>query len=310
MSGLDEIDWRILDELGENCRISYRELAKRVGLSTSGVMNRVALMREDGMIQCFFVIPSSTMIGAEGYAAIIHTDASENVNEFIDQVGGLQERIMLGELASTKGRTYFTTGQFIGLARLGEIGRYLRSLSGVDEVEIHPLKRMSVTKGKKMDLTRHHLLVLRSLLKDARKPIHEIADETGLSRKRVRRVLQELMESGAFRFSVRSHPSRKRMTEVIIKAEYNDYDVSYHEFEKAIQNGENTGIFDVFYSTIGPVAFAWFYCKDIQDANEVARDLSSAAFVNHATTFLFRSTWKYPWLAEYKLKEMVESIRE
>jgi DNA-binding Lrp family transcriptional regulator len=267
-------------------------------------------MTEDGMIQCFFVIPSRAMIGAGGYAAIIHTDASENVDEFIGQVGALQEPIMLGELASTKGRTYFTTGSFIGLARLGEIGRYLRSLSGVDEVEIHPLRRMLVSEGNKMDLTRHHLLVLRSLVKDARMPIHEIADETGLSRKRVRRFLQELMESGAFRFATRSHFSRKRMTEVIIKVEYNDYDSSFHEFERLMQTSEKTGILDVFYSSIEPVAFAWFACENIQDADEVARDLSSAAFVNHATTLLFRSIWKFPWLAEYKLKEMVDSIQE
>jgi DNA-binding Lrp family transcriptional regulator len=309
VSGLDEIDWRILDELGENCRISYRELAKRVGLSTSGVMNRVASMQEDGIIQCFMVIPSSVMIGADAYIAIVYTDASENVDEFIDRIGALQETIMVGELASTRGRSYLTTGQYIGLDRLQEIGRYLRALVGVEEVEIHPHRRLRVSDGRRMDLTRHHLLVLGSLRKDARMQVHEIAEETGLSRKRVRRVIRDLQDGGAFRFVTRSHYSRKRMTEVIIRIEYSDYDACLLEFEREIQN-RRPGIFDVFFSTTEPVAFAWFICEKIQDADRISRVLAEADFVKQAVPLVFKSIQKSPWLAELKLDEIVKSIHE
>ena len=50
VSCLDDTGWKILEELQKNSRISFRELAKKVNLSTTAVLERVKRMEENGII--------------------------------------------------------------------------------------------------------------------------------------------------------------------------------------------------------------------------------------------------------------------
>ena len=47
---LDQIGWRLLQELQINGRLSYAELGRRVGLTTPAVVERVKRMEEAGII--------------------------------------------------------------------------------------------------------------------------------------------------------------------------------------------------------------------------------------------------------------------
>jgi Lrp/AsnC family transcriptional regulator, leucine-responsive regulatory protein len=47
---LDEIGWKILQELQENARLSFAELGRRVGLSIPAVTERVRRMEDAGII--------------------------------------------------------------------------------------------------------------------------------------------------------------------------------------------------------------------------------------------------------------------
>lgn len=47
---LDDIGWRILDELQRDGRLSYAEVGRRVGLSTPAAAERVRRMEETGII--------------------------------------------------------------------------------------------------------------------------------------------------------------------------------------------------------------------------------------------------------------------
>jgi Lrp/AsnC family transcriptional regulator, leucine-responsive regulatory protein len=47
---LDDIGWRLLEELQVDARLSYTELGRRVGLSTPAVMERIHKMEDAGII--------------------------------------------------------------------------------------------------------------------------------------------------------------------------------------------------------------------------------------------------------------------
>lgn len=47
---LDDVGWKLLDELQRDARLSLSELGRRVGLSTPAVRERVAQMEEQGII--------------------------------------------------------------------------------------------------------------------------------------------------------------------------------------------------------------------------------------------------------------------
>jgi DNA-binding Lrp family transcriptional regulator len=203
-----------------------------------------------------------------------------------------------------------TMGQWIGAQRLQEIGRFFREPEAVEEVELHPVRRTWVSKGSKMELTKHHLLVLKALNTDARKPINEISEETGLTRRRVRNILQSFMESGAFRFIIRMNLTTKRMTEVVVRIRYNDYESSLHWYEELRRSGDLGSLFDMFYSITDPIAFAWFFVDDVRGVNRLSKEIAKEPFVVSSAPLVLHSMRKSPWLARIKLEEMITELDE
>jgi Lrp/AsnC family transcriptional regulator, leucine-responsive regulatory protein len=60
---LDEIDWRILDALQRDARITYADLAREVAMSPSAVTDRVRRLEESGVITGYRAIVASTRVG-------------------------------------------------------------------------------------------------------------------------------------------------------------------------------------------------------------------------------------------------------
>jgi DNA-binding Lrp family transcriptional regulator len=201
-----------------------------------------------------------------------------------------------------------TMGQWIGAQRLQEIGRFFREPEAVEEVELHPVRRTWVSKGSKMELTKHHLLVLRALNTDARKPINEISEETGLTRRRVRIILQSFMESRAFRFMIRMNLATKQMAEVIVRIRYNDYESCLRRFEELRKSRELGSFEHSSFSITDPIAFAWFAVDDVQGINRLSKEIPKEPFVVSSTPLVLHSMKQSPWLARIKLEEMISEL--
>ncbi|MDO8428615.1 MAG: Lrp/AsnC family transcriptional regulator [Candidatus Diapherotrites archaeon] len=68
---LDKTDLLILNELTENSRLSFRALAKKLGLSTNTVLTRIGKMEKQGIIRKYTVLLDYEKLGFE-LQAIIH----------------------------------------------------------------------------------------------------------------------------------------------------------------------------------------------------------------------------------------------
>jgi Lrp/AsnC family leucine-responsive transcriptional regulator len=60
---LDEIDWRILEELQQEGRVSYTELGRRVALTPPAVAERVRRLEEAGVIKGFHADVDASRVG-------------------------------------------------------------------------------------------------------------------------------------------------------------------------------------------------------------------------------------------------------
>ncbi len=60
---VDEIGWRILDELQRNARTSFKEIAQKVNLSPTAVIERIRRMEDDGVIAGYTAILNPRKIG-------------------------------------------------------------------------------------------------------------------------------------------------------------------------------------------------------------------------------------------------------
>ena len=67
---LDEIDLRILEELLKDSRKSFREIARRVGISVGTVLARVKNMEKKGVIKGYTVLLDHEKLGYELTAVI------------------------------------------------------------------------------------------------------------------------------------------------------------------------------------------------------------------------------------------------
>src|SRR5437867_3653046 len=61
--GLDTIDWKILDLLQLNARISNVDLARQVGLSPSPCLNRVRALEKGGYISRYVSLLDALQVG-------------------------------------------------------------------------------------------------------------------------------------------------------------------------------------------------------------------------------------------------------
>lgn len=60
---LDEINWKILKELQINAKISFKQLAKKVNLSATAVIERVKHMEEEGIITGYTAVVDPRKVG-------------------------------------------------------------------------------------------------------------------------------------------------------------------------------------------------------------------------------------------------------
>src|SRR5438034_602992 len=62
---LDAIDWKILDELQRNGRITNVELARVVGISAPPCLRRMRALEHAAFIQGYRALPDETLLGYE-----------------------------------------------------------------------------------------------------------------------------------------------------------------------------------------------------------------------------------------------------
>jgi len=102
IESLDITGWKILEELQKNSRISYKDLANRVGLSCSPLIERIKRMEEDGLIKGYTTLLDTDMMGFV-IIAIIELRYNSSKDEemlsetFLDHPSVLQYWITTGD---------------------------------------------------------------------------------------------------------------------------------------------------------------------------------------------------------------------
>ncbi|MFX0054838.1 MAG: winged helix-turn-helix transcriptional regulator [Promethearchaeota archaeon] len=201
------MDWALICELCGNGRMSYQQIARKLGTSPNTVKNRIHRLLEQKLLVDFVVIVSVEMLGAEHVHGVISTDGTEKVVEFMKQVA---KQGIVCEIYRTGDMRYEYWAMVSGASETLGLKKYLEDLDGTIDVEMRPVVFLFPnipnyhlnTRGKKVTFTSHQLRVLRCLYENARMPVAQIARKTGLTPRRVRKVLRELEEGGGIHITV------------------------------------------------------------------------------------------------------------
>ncbi|MGY5871522.1 MAG: winged helix-turn-helix transcriptional regulator, partial [Candidatus Thorarchaeota archaeon] len=196
---MDLIDKGIILDLDRNCRVSYEILARRYNLAANSIKRRIEKLLESGVIQRFTIELSLAMMDSELMLALISTEGLEDEKAFLEKIAENPMVLQVGFLPSGNSAVF---AEYVGSQGLSDLGLFFRGLEGVKEVEMHTLL---IERGGKVELTTLRLKVLRCLVQDARMPISEIAEQTGLTAKRVRKVLDQFLDNEVVRFTIRAN---------------------------------------------------------------------------------------------------------
>jgi Lrp/AsnC family leucine-responsive transcriptional regulator len=299
---VDLIDKKTLLELDVNCRISFEELSRKLNITSNAVKKRFDKLVESGVIDEFTVAFKPAMTGAEYLIAEVRTDGSENEEVLVDTIGMNDMTVQVGLIVGGKGRSYMVHAEYIGAEGLSELGSFLRGLEGVTSVDMHT---MVTDPGRKTELTKLHMRILRHLLDNPRMMISELASRSGLTARRVRKLLSELIESRSFWFSVRWNLSAGDSTEFYVRLEYDQSMSSPEEIDKWLRSEYEMEYWYSYVSALEPVLFAKFVTDHFRDAEPITRKATSADFVTSTRTLLCYPVKKFSRLGQIKLEEML-----
>lgn len=147
---IDELDKKLLDELIVDGRISYVDLAQKVGLSRVAVKDRIQNMKEKGIIENFTVVVNSEKSGKKVSA---YFDVDVEPNKLQKVAENLANNPLVASIYQMTGPCRLHMHVLVGDFQILEkfINDELYSVQGITRVESHVLlKRFKSRTGYKL----------------------------------------------------------------------------------------------------------------------------------------------------------------
>lgn len=311
---MDPMDKKILWELHENCRVSYQNLSKILGISANAVKKRVSKLIDTGVIYNFSAMLSLDYLNSEVLYGLVYTDGYENEDEFIQNLGSNSMVHVVGSIASGGGGAYNFFAQYIGSQGLSELGRFVRTLDHVTRTELFPLLipkdhrgvQAIPIRGKEGGgaFSKTELKVLRWLADDPRMAISDVASRTGLTARRVGRTIQQLIDKGVL-FSVRWNLSAGGYDQIMVRTLVDEKKLAVTEVAEWVRERFPEKFWLPYISADEPIVFLSFVVKNMQDAQEIAQTLKQADFVKSTVVSVRFSESKFPWMGHTMIIDMV-----
>jgi DNA-binding Lrp family transcriptional regulator len=301
MPQLDYIDKQMLFMLGNDCRTSYREIAKALGLSATSIKSRVDDLTAQGILVGFHVEFAPAMIGSEYLLVWLKTDDIQDTEQFISEIAA-NRGIM--QIISIYGGEFMIVAEYTNSFELANLTEAFRSNPHIVSTDIHPLLS---SRGKKIDLTNLQLRVLKALLKDARMPISDIASETGLTVRLVRKTLRELRQSEAINFTLSWRLNVGDRVTFMLKLRWDPKKVSREQIMDVMMKRYQDVFWEILPSASDPFLVSPATVDSMNDVNTITANLKSYPGVLYSEAFIFRPSYRYKSIKRLCLEETVQS---
>lgn len=317
---MDLIDKGIFYALDANCRVSYEALARDFDISANAIKKRVTKLQTSGVLKRFTVWLSLSMIDAEMLVAFIETDGSQDDESLINTIGN---HSMIHRAAYLSNGNLVAFGEYNGATGLNELSRFLRNNEGVAAVELHTLL---TDKGGKLNFTPLQLKVLAQLRKDARMSIVNLAKETGLTARTIRRVLDQLggnkATTRAFVIRENIRPEERASNEPVhfrsfwnlnasgnisyaARITYNEDRGNPAELDAWLREKYPVEHWYSYASASEPLLFSTFIVENVGVFEKIHQALRRAPMIDSVETLVFFPYRHFKGLRELRLEEML-----
>ena len=269
---MDEIDLILLKKLMENSRLTYRELADMTSMSVSGIHKRIKNLVDDEIIEAYTARPSA--IALKYLSVLIFGTSNAKSVDAVSKELGQHESINFIGIAGAKS---LTISAFLrNISELQELSIYASNTAQISEPIVGIVNEPYITTPE--PLTTIDYKILKTLNKDARKPITDIADDVGLSAKTVRKRLDRMIENNLVDFSIEwSEKAANNLTtgfHIYLKEGTNIDSTIQHINEKYNQNV----IACLSFSNVPNFITMYTWTKSTQESQEIQEELQTEGF--------------------------------
>ncbi|UCH04898.1 MAG: winged helix-turn-helix transcriptional regulator [Candidatus Thorarchaeota archaeon] len=299
---MDLIDKGILSDLTRNCRVTYQEMAGKYGISANAIRKRIHKLEDSGVIYEYGITLSPAMFDADYAFGVLYTDGSHDEQEFVERIGQNQ---FVSAASSYTGGIYLLIAEFRSMDELHRISSFLRSLEGVDQVELHALV---IDTGNQVKLGQLALLVLKHLNADPKMPIVELAEKTGLTARRVRRIINELISGQGVRFRALLELGVADSIPFIARLVWDDSKTTHDKLLTWLNRSFQLPLWEVFISASEPTFFCLFTAGNLTETEAITREIRKNQHVKSIKVFVSIYHKYFPALGESKLLEMVGGV--
>jgi len=194
---LDNSDIKILSRLLNNCRESYRQIGKELGISGGSVRARIRKMEDAGVIESFTIKVEPPVLGLGVLYIVV---SGQNIKEILEQI-------------SLVGKPFFvvpcvggvTVCSIVVKGKLDEKIELAKKL--MKDVRVLSIFEAE-NPGFDSNLTKTDLEILEQLMKDPRQKIESISEKTNFSTKTITRCIEKLNENEGIQFTLVYDPTK------------------------------------------------------------------------------------------------------
>ncbi|MGY5871012.1 MAG: Lrp/AsnC family transcriptional regulator [Candidatus Thorarchaeota archaeon] len=297
---MDELDKKILGDLLKNCRVSYQELSRRYGISANAIRRRILNMEETGEISGYSLLLSAEMLGVYRVLGLLTSDGKRDEVEVMDEIGAHTGVIAA---ASYSNGIYALVGEYRTPDELHELTSHFRLIEGIEKSEIHQIIQASRTQ---MELTKMHLRVLKPLVNEPRLSVVEISKESGLTARRVRRILNQLEESGAVEFRALVELGAATSIPFLARVTWDERKTNYQEVRDLIEQTYPLAHWETYVSASEPVLYSLIAVEGLVEVNNVTRNLRRHEKIESVSAVISMFHKFYPSITRQTLLQMIE----
>jgi Lrp/AsnC family leucine-responsive transcriptional regulator len=299
---VDAVDKVILQQLATNCRTTYQELAKLSSLSANAVKKRVKKLETSGIITDYRVSLSPAMVGTNTLYGMLSSDGSRDETEFVNALGA-NDKIIAA--AAYTGGNFALIAEFRDAQDLWDIGNFLRSFKFIDKIETHQLM---IDRGSTLELTKPHIRVLKSLVDNPRKPIVDIADESGISARRVRKLITDLINSQAVRFGAFLELGAVDSIPFLMRIKWNDQATTHQAISSWLKSRYTISLWELYVSAEAPILIGLLTGENLTEVDDFAQQTRSHENIETVTVQISKYHNFFSGLRTKKLQEIIQQV--
>jgi DNA-binding Lrp family transcriptional regulator len=291
MTRLDYIDLQVIRLLARDSRTPYKGISSAVGITPNAAKERINKMVSNGVIQGFLVRINPVLFGYEKECILTLRRIAKTIKEqdILNRVG------LVGDI-------------FVFAKQLGGALIFVLSVRAGAEDKIpiltellKPATVQSIFVSYKPLTMRIHssdLDIMKCLLSNPRMPIEDIAKESSLSSKTVKRRLNIMRENHILQFSISTNLSSMQLVGYVEFVVLIHIDIYHHqEILERIYREMQEYLLAIPNKYQKELIFAVFFCTNIPTVNLILTRLESYDGVKEVEHFITTSRVYYQdWL--------------